>query len=67
MAFRRRPVTPGQKATLAVIAAGVYAGALANGFVFDDLPQVLENPWIERWAMRISQFRCRHWEGTKKR
>jgi tetratricopeptide (TPR) repeat protein len=36
----------GQKATLAAVAAAIYAGCLANGFVFDDLPQVLENPWI---------------------
>lgn len=29
-----------------LIAAGVYANTLFNGFVYDDESQVLENPWI---------------------
>jgi len=31
---------------VALVALAVYANALVNGFVFDDIPQILKNPWI---------------------
>ncbi len=31
---------------VAAVAFGAYANALPNGFVYDDVPQVLQNPWI---------------------
>lgn len=32
---------------IALVAFGVYANSLLNGFVFDDSYQVLQNPWIK--------------------
>lgn len=51
---RRAPV-----AVLVVVAAGVYAGSLTNGFVFDDATQVLSNPWI-RDLTHFSEIFTRH-------
>ena len=33
------------------VAVAAYANTLANGFVFDDVPNILQNPWI-----RSTQF-----------
>jgi tetratricopeptide (TPR) repeat protein len=49
--------SPAQKATsiikfvpiliLLLVSFGAYFNALSNGFVYDDMAQVLENPWIK--------------------
>jgi len=43
-AFKRTTVI--SIATIIVASAGLYAGTLFNGFVFDDTIQILQNPWI---------------------
>ena len=32
---------------IAMISFGIYFNALFNGFVYDDMRQVLNNPWIQ--------------------
>lgn len=44
-----RTLTPGRGALLvALLAAGVYANSLGNGFAYDDEPIVVENPVVHR-------------------
>lgn len=44
----------------------LYVGTLRNGFVYDDIPQVLKNPWIrDPWSL-LRAFTMGSWayEGT---
>ncbi|RKH11130.1 tetratricopeptide repeat protein [Corallococcus sp. CA053C] len=48
--LRPVPLRPAlQYALVALAALLVFAGTLANGFVYDDGQLVLENPWIRSW------------------
>nr|BDT36848.1 tetratricopeptide repeat protein [Myxococcus sp. MH1] len=38
------------------VAALVYAGALFNGFVYDDVQLVVENPWLRSWSGLANAF-----------
>ena len=40
------PLLPALALVLMVVSFGVYSNAIPNGFVFDDHPQIVENPWI---------------------
>lgn len=42
-----RPLTA---AGLAALAFAAYANTLGNGFVYDDLAQILGNPWLTSWS-----------------
>jgi protein O-mannosyl-transferase len=42
--LKRYPYAAG--ALLALVAGGIFAGILANGFVYDDEKQLLENPFV---------------------
>ncbi len=47
MADLRLLLRPGLQGALVALAAfAVFSGALANGFVYDDVVLVLENPWV---------------------
>lgn len=37
-------------AGLAALAFAAYANTLGNGFVYDDLAQILANPWLTSWG-----------------
>jgi len=48
------------------LAGIVYWGALRNGFVYDDIPQVVRNPWIRDPRNLLRAFTMGSWayEGT---
>lgn len=48
---------PLQAAAVFLAALGIYAGTLHNGFVYDDIPLLLENPWIRSWGALGEAFR----------
>jgi len=49
---------------LVVIAAGLYVGSLANGFVFDDAVQILDNVWIRDLRHMPDSFTHQVWAFT---
>jgi tetratricopeptide (TPR) repeat protein len=51
---------------VAVFACIVYWGTLRNGFVYDDIPQVVKNPWIRDPRNLLRAFTMGSWayEGT---
>ncbi|MBN8226218.1 tetratricopeptide repeat protein [Corallococcus macrosporus] len=51
------PAPRSQAALVALLALGVFAGTLLNGFVYDDQQLVLENPWIRSLAGMREPFR----------
>lgn len=54
MRARTTWVTP---LAIAVLAVAVYANALGNGLVYDDVPQVVENTWIRDLGNVPDMFR----------
>ncbi len=53
-------------ATLLVLAVVIlsYFNALSNGFVYDDVPLVEINPWIEDWHYVPTIFTTGYWSST---
>lgn len=41
---------PRTAALLAALAVAAYANTLRNGFVYDDLVQIVGNPWLRSWS-----------------
>ncbi|MCP3061898.1 tetratricopeptide repeat protein [Myxococcus sp. K38C18041901] len=52
--FRLTPRT--QVLLVALTAALVYAGTLSNGFVYDDVQLVVDNPWLRSWSELSNAF-----------
>lgn len=48
-------------AAIATFALAIYAGALRNGFVYDDIPQVVQNPWIRDASSLLAAFTSDAW------
>ena len=46
---------------IAAVAASVYGGALRNGFVYDDVAQVVLNPWIRDPVALLDAFTKDAW------
>lgn len=49
-------------AIVAVLAIAVYANTLLNGFVYDDNPQIIENPWVRDLAYLPRVFVTSVWD-----
>jgi protein O-mannosyl-transferase len=48
---------PAAFALLTLLTLGVWGWSAGNGFVFDDLANILSNPWIKDWALLPQAFR----------
>src|SRR5437016_1893352 len=47
-----------------VLTVAVYATAMGFGFVYDDQPQIVDNPAIRSWS-HVSEYFTNHvWEGV---
>lgn len=57
--FVRRPGV--HIAALVLLAIGIYAGSLGNGFVSDDTPQIVKNPVIRDWGRVPEMFTHSVW------
>src|SRR5512143_4138639 len=44
-----------------LFAAALYLNALWNGFVYDDIPQVVQNPWISSFRNTVAIFTAGAW------
>jgi tetratricopeptide (TPR) repeat protein len=54
----------GACAAVIALALGAYWGSLGSGFVYDDVPQVLENLWIRSPRNLLSAFTSSAWGFT---
>ena len=56
-----KPLIAGTLLAIVVASFAVYFNALSNGFIFDDVPQVVNNPWIRDFRYLPTIFSTEVW------